>query len=268
MDLARALEQFRHSDVTFWGIVALVCCALAVLSANVSALLPNSLLAGLHATRLDGESFSQLRAQIANLEAESDRVRRENALLLTRFSLTEEASSDVTKRVGALEISLPKLLEALPAGADIDRAAVTAALGEGETLSFEAEGGSVSITRTPLVTPSGSPAIDAGLQAMPEPITGEPTGPQPDENAFGIAVGPTVKLAEAQAAWHDLSVKLGPLLFGLGPLLADQPETVEKRIVIGPLAERSEATALCQRLERVGISCLPVPFTGKPMIVN
>jgi hypothetical protein len=103
---------------------------------------------------------------------------------------------------------------------------------------------------------------------MPEFLAETVVGPPPDEKAYGIALGPSVKLSEAPAAWQDLSVKLGPLLFGLDPLLADQPETIEKRIVVGPLAELSEATALCTRLERVGISCLPVPFDGKPMIVN
>jgi hypothetical protein len=77
-----------------------------------------------------------------------------------------------------------------------------------------------------------------------------------------------VTLTDAPAVWDDLSIKLGPLLVGLEPLLADEPETVEKRIVVGPLAERSEATALCQRLERVSISCLPVPFDGKPLMID
>jgi hypothetical protein len=60
-------------------------------------------------------------------------------------------------------------------------------------------------------------------------------------------------------------MKLGPLLFGLSPRLADEADSANKRIIVGPLNQLSEATALCGRLERVSISCMPMPFTGTPL---
>ncbi|MDN5850681.1 MAG: hypothetical protein L0H63_13765, partial [Nitrococcus sp.] len=62
--MANASEQFRQSDVTRWAIVALVCAGLAVLAANVSALLPRSVLDGLHLTRLEGASVENLRSLV------------------------------------------------------------------------------------------------------------------------------------------------------------------------------------------------------------
>ena len=57
--MAKASEQFRQSDVTTWGIVALVLSGIAVMGANVSALMPRDVLAGLHKTRLEGASVDQ-----------------------------------------------------------------------------------------------------------------------------------------------------------------------------------------------------------------
>jgi hypothetical protein len=268
--VARASEQFRQSDVALWGIVALICGAFAVLSANISVLVPDGVLAGLHTSRLAGADISDLRAQIANLEADTNRAERENAQLRTQFSLSEENASDVTRRVGALELSIPRMLEAMAtqaaeAVAAVDRSAITSSISEPNTLSFEADGGSVSVTQTPMLADE---TAEPEPQPMPELIADVPAGPVADKKAYGVALGPTVKLADAEAAWDDLSVKLGPLLFGLGPLLADQPETVEKRLVIGPLNDLAEATALCTRLERVSIPCLPVPFVGEPILLN
>ena len=60
----------------------------------------------------------------------------------------------------------------------------------------------------------------------------------------------------------NLSNKLGPLLLGLSPLLADESNGTDKRILVGPINDLSQATELCARLERVSIACMPMPFTG------
>ncbi|MNR60788.1 hypothetical protein D3C85_1823600 [compost metagenome] len=70
---------------------------------------------------------------------------------------------------------------------------------------------------------------------------------------------------QAPEAWRDLTMKLGPLLFGLAPLLVEEPNSDNQRIVVGPINQLSEATALCARLERLSVSCLPMPFTGTPL---
>ena len=258
--MAKASEQFRQSDVTVWGIVALVFGATAVFGANVSALVPQGILAGLHKTRIEGASIEQLRMDVVGLNEESARLRRENNVLVTRFALQEQAGNEVTQRVGALEVTLPKLIEALPDTAEIDRSSLTGSLGEGETLTYEADGGSVAIRRQPLEQTS-----QPTDQPMPAAVAGTTGIATPDEAAFGIAVGPSVSFDNAATAWNDLSIKLGPLLFGLSPLLVDEAESDEKRIVVGPITQLSEATALCARLERVSISCMPMPFGGTPL---
>lgn len=257
--MAKASEQFRQSDVTTWGIVALVCGALAVFGANISALMPHGILAGLHKTRIEGASLDQLRIDVAGLSAESAQLRRQNTTLLNRFDLQEQAGNDVTRRVGALEVSLPKLIEALPRTAEIDRSTLTGSIGKGETLTFDADGGSVAIQRHPLELPGVAPQ-----QPVPQALASPPLA-LPNEAAFGIALGPSVTFDNAKAAWDDLSLKLGPLLFGLSPLLMDEAQSDAKRIVVGPITQLSEATALCARLERISVSCLPMPYNGTPL---
>jgi len=88
--LAKASEQFRQSDVTTWGIVALVFGAIAVLGANVSAVIPSSILGGLHKTRIEGASIDQLRLQVADLREASLQLKRDNTVLANRFALEEQ----------------------------------------------------------------------------------------------------------------------------------------------------------------------------------
>lgn len=256
--MAKASEQFRQSDVATWAIVALVVGGLAVMGANVSAAIPAGILGGLHKTRIEGASLDQLRQQVADLRDQTLQLKRENSVLATRFALEEQQGNEVVRRVGALEVSIPNLLEALPNDAAIDRSTLTSSIGEGETLSYDADGGSVAIRHQPM--PEAQPA-----QPLPVPIDEVTTATVPNESAFGVALGPVVAFDQAPEAWRDLSMKLGPLLFGLAPLLTDEANTDDKRIVVGPINQLSEATALCARLERISISCLPMPFTGTPL---
>ena len=260
--MAKASEQFRQSDVTTWGIVALVLSGIAVMGANVSALMPQGLLAGLHKTRLEGASLDQLRLQVAELREEQIRLKRENGVLTARFALEEQQGNEVIRRVGALEVSLPRLLEALPDDANIDRNSLTAAIGTDQALVYEAEGGSVMVRQQPMAEAQPAPA---GEQPLPEPVQQTAAIPVPNEALFGIALGPAIPFDQAPEAWRDISMKLGPLLFGLAPLLVEEASSDNQRIVVGPITQLSEATALCARLERLSVSCLPMPFTGTPL---
>lgn len=261
-DLAKASEQFRQSDVTRWGIVALVLGGIAVMGSNVSALVPQTVLAGLHKTRLEGASLEQLRQQVAELREETVKLRRDNGVLTARFALDEQQGNEVTRRVGALEVSLPRLLEALPDGAQIDRSNLTAAIGTDAALVYETAGGSVKIRQQPMA--AAQPAAGSA-QPLPEPLTQLAALPVPDAAAYGITLGTAITAEQAPQAWRDLNMKLGPLLFGLAPLVADVADSGDKRIVVGPINRLSEATALCARLERISVACLPTPFTGTPL---
>jgi len=243
---------------------------MAIISASVSGLVPDNVLAGLHASRLQGANINQMRTEIANIEDEQSRLRQSNNQLSARFSMAEQSAGVVTRRVGALEISVPKLLEALPPGADIDRTTITGAIGtpttpSGKTVSFDADGGTVSVTQKPLPSSVTSPPIDAPGQAMPSmPSDAVPTA-TPDPAAFGVALGEPVDAGGAKAQWQTLSAKVGTLLLGLAPLVASDPGTPGTRLVAGPLSGLVQAQSLCTNFERVGINCAPVPFMGNPL---
>jgi hypothetical protein len=257
--LAKASEQFRQSDVTGWGIVALVLGGIAVMGANISALVPQSVLAGLHKTRLEGASLEQLRAQVAELREETVRLKRENGVLTARFALKEQQSNDVTRRVGALEVSLPRLLEALPEGVVIDRSNLTAGITRDPALVYQTEGGSVLVRHQPMAE------AQPPSQKLPEPVIELAAIPAQGETAFGVALGAPIIAEQAPEAWRDLNMKLGPLLFGLSPLLLEMAEGTGQRIVVGPIPLLSEASALCARLERVSVACLPMAYAGTPL---
>ena len=243
--------------MTRWGIVALVAWSAAVLLANISALVPADLLGVVHASRLEGGTMNQLRAQVAEIRAESDRMRRENGLLLQRFTLAEQAQGDVTRRVGALESSVPALAERMPETAIIDDS-VTASIFEGRTMNFDAEGGTVSVTQKPLA------GMEGGVSAvLPEDAPADRPATA-DGSRFGIALGFPVAPDESEGQWQDLLAKVGTLLIGLWPVTTEA-ETGGKTIIAGPLASETQAAELCGRLDRVGIPCKPVPFRGEPL---
>ena len=262
--MAKASEQFRQSDVTVWGIVALVCVALAVFGSNIALLVPQSFIGGLHQPRVAGASIETLRREVSNLQDETIRLKRENELLVTRFSMQERSGNDITRRVGALETTVPRILESLPTGAAVDRSNLTASIGANQTLTYEAEGGSVAVKQSAMPQATATEAID---QPLPAPVPSQDTMAMalPNENAYGIAVGAAVPFEDTPALWSDLTLKLGPLLFGLSPLVADEANGDDKRIVVGPIAELAEARALCQRFERVSIACIPMPYSGTPL---
>ena len=262
--MAKASEQFRQSDVTVWGVVALVCVAMAVFGSNISLLVPQSIIGGLHQPRVAGASIETLRLQVSDLRDETTRLKRENELLVTRFSMQERSGTDITRRVGALETTVPQILENLPNGTSVDRANVTASIGSNQTLTFEAEGGTVAVRQSALPQASVPAPVN---QPLPAPVATEQTAAlaMPNENAYGIAVGAAVPFEQTPALWSDLTLKLGPLLFGLSPLVVDEANGENKRIVVGPIEELAEARALCQRFERVSIACIPMPFSGTPL---
>lgn len=251
--MAKAADQFRASDVTLWAVVALVTWAVAVFGANVSGLIPPAAFAGFHASRIDGATMTQLRDQVAELTAESSRMRRENDLLIQRFEMAEQARGEVARRVGAIEVSLPRITERVPQAVAIDQS-VTASIVEGRPLSFEADGGSVSVRQRPFVAldPSQSDDSDAGAPEIPV-------------GAYGVALGFPVAPADAEAQWQGMLARVGTLLIGMWPLMADVHGSDGKQVIAGPIASQGQAAELCVRLDRVGIPCSPADFDGDPL---
>jgi hypothetical protein len=256
--LAKPVDHFRAADITFWGVFALVTWTIAVLGANVSAFIPRAILGGLHASRLDGASFNQLRGQVAELESETARLRQDNSVLMQRFALNEQSGGEVMRRVGALELTVPQLLDALNArGPGIDTG-TTASTGAGPATSFDVEGGSVSYTTSPMAAVEST---EAANQPMPSALSAI----APDSNAFGIALGPPIDADEGETAWRSMNDKVGTLMLGMGPLLATVEGSGGKRLVVGPIATEADARQLCGHMAKVGIACASVPFIGTPL---
>lgn len=228
-------DRFRASDVTRWGIVALVCGGLAVLSANVSALMPQGWLAGLHASRLDGASLTQLRSQVSSLTQETARLRRENTQLAARFALAEQNQGVMVRRIGALEVSIPALLEAVPPGTVVDRDAVTAGLGTPPGETRPAEGGAVRLSMVPLPQ----------VQTMPA-LTG---------TSFGVALEDLSGSTDLDTRWDGLVGQLGPLLLALQPHV-----NASGTLIAGPLPSSAAADLLCDRADAVGVACTVVDY--------
>lgn len=248
--------------MTVWGLVAFAAWAGAIFLANVSAVVPADIFGALHASRLQGSTMNQLRTQVAEIRAESDRMRQENTLLLQRFARAEEARGDVTRRVGALEISVPQLAERVPERAGIDNS-VTASIFDSKPFTFDAEGGSVSVSTRPLValTPGTAATAPADL-APPEALV------LADGSRFGVALGFPVAASDSEMMWQDLLGKVGTLLIGLWPVTTDAEGSEGKSLIAGPIETETQAAELCGRLDRVGIPCAPVPFKGEllPML--
>lgn len=246
-----------------WGITALGIWAVAILGANLSGLIPPSVYGALHASRLEGSTINQLRTQVATLEEESARMQRDNTQLLQRFSMNEEAAGAVTKRVGALEVSVPKILEQAETTARTAAAAIdtttTGSITPGKTLTFETEGGTVAVQQRPLLPGSNEVKLKVVPLSAPMPLA------IPDGSAPGIALGFPVRADTAEAQWQELLAQVGTMLVGLSPVLADQDGTDGKIIVAGPLLDRASAIDLCARLDRAGVPCQPTTFAGQPV---
>lgn len=246
-----------------WGVIALGIWAAAILGANLSGLIPPSVYGALHASRLEGSTINQLRGQVATLEEESARMQRENTQLLQRFAMNEEAAGAVTQRVGALEVSVPRILEQAQTQARSTAAAIdtttTGSITSGKTLTFETEGGTVAVQQRPLLPGSDDVKLKVVPLTAPMPLA------IPDGSAPGIALGFPVQPDTAEAQWQELLAQVGTMLVGLSPVLADQDGTDGKIIVAGPMVDRASAIELCARLDRAGVPCEPTSYAGQPV---
>lgn len=254
-DLTKAGDQFRQSDVTFWGFAALACGVVAVLSANVSALIPEGTFLSLHLSRLEGGSITELRQKVAELSVDAARLRQDARQTQSQIKLTENTSGEIARRVGALEVTLPALVEAMPGAASLDHSILTSSIADDpEREIVPTDGGAVSVKQTPLaIANSSEQKAVAAAQPIPQALPAA---------QFGIALGPAIASTQASATWDALNVKLGDILAGLEPVMNGGTAAEDGHLIAGPFADVKDATALCKRLEAVAVACLPVPYIG------
>ncbi|HTJ59349.1 MAG TPA: hypothetical protein VL418_17580 [Devosiaceae bacterium] len=97
----------------------------------------------------------------------------------------------------------------------------------------------------------------------------KPSSPSPKANArqIGIAVGAPVEPGSALGAWQDLASKIGVMLVGTSPLLADDPGgSGGKVLVAGPIPDISKAAELCAKVDATGVGCTPMPYVGTDLL--
>lgn len=255
-------------EISHWGIAALVCGAVAVVAANLSAMLPAHALGGLHAPYREGGSFNQMRAQLAELEQDRNRIMSDYRSLQARFNLLDDDGNEVIRRLAAVEMSLPLLIESLPLDSDIDRSLLTASITETAGEVYEVDGGRMIVRYSPLFDGlDAEPPVDQPMPpALPREIVAPfATAPSVDTSLQGIAIGDALPLDQASGAYSGIAAAAGTLLLGTAPLITPTENGEEARIVLGPLPDLASAQALCVRIERLDFSCAPAPYEGQPL---
>lgn len=249
-----------------WGAAALVCGAIAVVAANLSALLPTQVLGGLHAPYRESGSYNQMRTRLAELEQDRNRLMSDYRTLLARFNLLDDDGNEIIRRLAAVEVSLPLLIESLPLSSDIDRSLLTASITTTASEIYEVDGGKLIVRYSPLFDDLSDEFPDG--QPMPPPLetaVHAPNIPLSGTDMQGVAVGGAVPPELASAAYSDIAATAGLLLLGTAPLMAPAENDAETRIVFGPLPDLASAEALCQRMTRLDIACDPTPYEGRPL---
>jgi len=274
--LSKPTERYRQGDVNFWGVMAIIASGIAVTASSLPALLPTQFFTAMHASRMTGVDLNALRAELVALRDDTARMRVNTTELMTRVGLAEKNRGDIVQRVGALENTLPLLVEQIPPGSQpIDASIVTSSVNR-VTQTAQIDGGSVQIERTPLFPDQAEPEplSDDAMKDLPAGTTTS-TDAAPSTNAvaldlelvdtdrFGIAMGGDVTIADAYVTWIDYRNKVGALLIGMEPILSGTSD--DYHVVAGPIDSIAQAEQLCGYIQRAGLQCLPVPYSGYRM---
>jgi len=110
-----------------------------------------------------------------------------------------------------------------------------------------------------------TPVPLAPQRALPATTTVANANPpaKADVRAVGVAIGAPVQPGNALAAWQDLASKVGVMLVGMSPLLAEDPAGGGGKVLVaGPVASIAAATALCGKIDDTGLTCTPMPYVG------
>ncbi|WP_029039868.1 hypothetical protein [Cucumibacter marinus] len=263
----RHKKSTEKKDFMRWGVAAVASVALAVMSTNLAAYLPENWLVGLHATRIETGNMVGMKAEVDRMRIELARAERTNAVLNTRVSLMEDNRTNFARRVGALELSIPMLLESLPPDADLDYNLLTAAIGE-DLLSEtrEVEGGILVVKRSPMFPSEEELAAANAARTQPMPDSLDAVrGPlrEFDGHSVGLVIGAPVAPGDAPAAWQAIRQDVGGLLIGLDPLLDPKlSEEGETRLIAGPVASLAEAERLCAEIGRAELQCSTADYAG------
>lgn len=124
------LNQFKQSDMRLWGLVAIAALTVMLVFSSASLLIPKGWNNMLKETPDNLGTVAQLQSELRSIRMEFAAMKRQSNVTDSRLNLGEESNSFVSRRVRALESSIPILLEALPPGAQLDKSLVTASINE------------------------------------------------------------------------------------------------------------------------------------------
>jgi 2-oxoglutarate dehydrogenase E2 component (dihydrolipoamide succinyltransferase) len=115
-------------------------------------------------------------------------------------------------------------------------------------------------------SPAPAAASPAAIPAAAPPAANPVAASPGNVRSIGVAVGAPVTPSAALSAWQGLAAKIGILLVGTSPLLADDPAGGDGKVLVaGPLPDIATAGKLCADVDRAGITCTPMPYVGSPL---
>lgn len=270
------INRFEQADVKIWGFIAVGVVTSMVLLSSIANFVPSKFLNSLRETRQNSGTINQLQAELTSIRLEFATLKRANSIAGTRLTLGEESNSKFSRRVRALESSIPMLMEALPADATIDRSLITASINEANGEEIIKSDDKVTIVQSSLFDnrPISDAAPETLQQALPEAVddvaaptmetkANEAPMVEVSSSEFGLIIGPTVSMKDAPLVWERYKADVGTLLIGLEPkMLPINNDSNEWRIIAGPIADISEAISLCLQISRVGVTCEASGFGG------
>jgi hypothetical protein len=270
------INRFEQADVKIWGFIAVGVVTSMVLLTSIANFVPSKFLNGLRETRNSSGTINQLQAELTSIRLEFASLKRANSIAGTRLTLGEESSSKFSRRVRALESTIPMLMEALPADATIDRSLITASINEANGEEIIKSTDEVKVVQSSLFDnrPMSEASPETLQQALPEkvdeqvlniPNTVADNSPavQVSSTEFGLIIGPTVTVDGAPIVWQRYKADVGTLLIGLEPrLLPINNDSGDLRLIAGPISDISEAISLCLQISRTGVTCEASGFGG------
>lgn len=299
------LNQFKQSDMRLWGFVAVAALTTMLVFSSVGLLLPKGWNNMLKETPNNLGTLAQVQSELRAMRMEFAAIKRESNVADSRLNLGEESNSFVSRRVRALEASIPILLEALPPGAQLDKSLITSSINQanGEEIIRLDQDLKISRSylfenlplaeRAPPEMQQDLPEIVASIDGtdVPTQVTQDWSEVAPSEmqgaeaidpqttasvNAmetlpsvditYGVILGPKIEKNKAQLNWLNIKANVGTLLLGLEPKMIPVVNESEKiQLVVGPLEEETDATQLCREIIRQGYVCEAGGFEGIPL---
>jgi len=271
------INRFEQADVKIWGFIAVGVVTSMVLLSSVAAFVPSKFLNGLRETRQNSGTINQLQSELTSIRLEFASIKRASSISGTRLTLGEESNSKFSRRVRALEASIPMLLEALPADATIDRSLITASINEANGEEIIKNDENVKVVQSNLFDnrPMSDAAPTSLQQEIPKVVDDaaesaemtdiETATPMIEVSSteFGLIIGPSVSMDDAPVVWQRYKADVGTLLIGLEPKALPIANDSEKwRLIAGPIADISEAISLCLQISRAGFACEASGFGG------